>query len=97
MRCVSASVSCVSELCQCGRDVRRQREDACRQRSGSAQTTFRKCADNVQERDSEGQAEDVRLRAGGLTAIERRLRGERIYADSGRMHADNIQEVRRQR
>ena len=40
-------------------------------------TTFRKCADNVQERDSEGQAEDVRLRAGGLTAIER-LRGERI-------------------
>ena len=47
------------------------------QRSGSAQTTFRKCADNVQERDSEGQAEDVRLRAGGLTAIER-LRGERI-------------------
>ena len=42
-----------------------------------AQTTFRKCADNVQERDSEGQAEDVRLRAGGLTALER-LRGERI-------------------
>jgi hypothetical protein len=39
--------------------------------------TFRKCADNVQEGDSEGQAEDVRLRAGGLTAIER-LRGERI-------------------
>ena len=29
------------------------------------QTTFRKCADNVQERDSEGQAKDVRLRAGG--------------------------------
>ena len=75
---MSASVSCVSELCQCGRDVRRQREDACRQRSGSAQTAFRKCADSVQERDSEGQAEDVRLRAGGLTAIERRLRGERI-------------------
>ena len=46
---MSASVSCVSELCQCGRDVRRQREDACRQRSGSAQTAFRKCADNVQE------------------------------------------------
>ena len=44
--------------------------------TGSAQTTFRKCADNVQERDSEGQAEDVRLRAGGSTAIER-LRGER--------------------
>ena len=42
------------------------------------QTTFRKCADNVQERDSERQAEDARLRAGGLTAIERRLRGERI-------------------
>ena len=43
------------------------------------QTRFRKCADNVQERNSEGQAdhEDVRLRAGGLTAIER-LRGERI-------------------
>ena len=71
------SASYVSEMCQCGRDVRRQREDACRQHSGSAQTTFRKCADNVQERDSEGQAEDVRLRAGGLTAIER-LRGERI-------------------
>ena len=90
------SASYVSELCQCGRNVRRQREDACRQRSGSAQTTFRKCADNVQERDSERQAEDVRLRAGGLTAIER-PRGERIYADSGRIHADNIQEVRRQR
>ena len=41
------------------------------------QTTFRKCADDVQERDSEGQAEDVRLRVGGLTAIER-LRGERV-------------------
>ena len=41
------------------------------------QTTFRKCADNAQERDSEGQAEDVQLRAGGLTAIER-LRGEWI-------------------
>ena len=48
------------------------------QRSGSAQTTFRKCTDNVQEKDLEGQAEDVRLKAGGLTAIERRLRGERI-------------------
>ena len=64
-------VSRVSKLCQCGRDVRRQREDACRQRSGSAQTTL------MQERDSEGQAEDVRPRAGGVTAIER-LRGERI-------------------
>ena len=42
------------------------------------QTTFRKCAGNVQERDAEGHAEDVRLRAGGLTAIERRLGGERI-------------------
>ena len=40
------------------------------------QTTFRKCADKVQERDSEEQAEDVRLRAGGLAAIGR-LRGER--------------------
>ena len=30
---------CVSQLCQCGGDVRRQREDRCRQRSGSAQTT----------------------------------------------------------
>ena len=66
------------------------------QRSGTAQTAFRKCADNVQERDSEGQAGDVRLRAGGLTAIER-LSGERICADSWRMHADNIQEVRKQR
>ena len=86
----------MSVSCQCGRDVRRQREDTCRQRSGSVQKTFRKCTDNVQERDSEGQAEDVRLRAGGLTAIER-LRGERVQADSGRIHADNIQEVRRQR
>ena len=60
-----------------------------RQRSGSAQTTFRKCADNVQERDSEGQAEDVRLRAGGLTAIER-LRAERMCADS-------VQDMSRQR
>jgi len=40
----------------------------------------------------------VGLRAGGLTAIER-LKGEdqRIYADSGRIHADNIQEVRKQK
>ena len=42
-----------------------------------------------------------RLRTGGweregLTPIER-LRGERICADSGRIYADNIQEVRRQR
>ena len=70
-------MSCVSELCQCDRDVRRQREDACRERSGSAQTTFRKCVDNVQEREPKGQAEDVQLGAGGLTAIER-LGGERI-------------------
>ena len=47
------------------------------QRSMSAQTTFKKCADNVQERDPEGQTEDMRLRAGGLTAIERSS-GERI-------------------
>ena len=39
VRCVSASVSCVGELCRCGRDVRRQREGVCRHRSGSAQTT----------------------------------------------------------
>ena len=36
-----------------------------------------------------GQTEKVRLRAGGLTTIER-LRGERTYADNGK-------EVRRQR
>ena len=47
------------------------------QRSGNARTTLRKCADNVQERDSEGQAEAVRLRAIELTAIER-LRREMI-------------------
>ena len=40
------------------------------------QTTLRKCANSVQERDSEGQAKDVRLRAWlrageGLTLIER--------------------------
>ena len=29
VRCVSASVSCVSELRQCGRDAHRQREDMC--------------------------------------------------------------------
>ena len=44
----------------------------------------------------DGQTENVRLRAGGLTPIER-LRGERICADSGRVYAENIQEVRRQR
>ena len=75
------SASCVSAVGMCA-DSGRMHADSVqevrRQRSGSAQTTFRKCADNVQERDSEGQAEDVRLRAGGLTAIERRLRGERI-------------------
>ena len=38
----------------------------------------------------------MRLRAGGLTPIER-LRGERMCAYSGRIYADNIQEVRRQR
>ena len=81
-------MSCVSELCQCGRELRRQREDAC--------SNVQEVRRNVQEGDSEGQAEDVRLRAGGLTAIER-LRGERVYADSWRMHADSIQEVRKQR
>jgi hypothetical protein len=58
-------VSCVSAVGMCA--------DSGRMHAA----TFRKCSDNVQERDSEGQAEDVRLRAGGLTAIER-LRGERI-------------------
>ena len=35
------------------------------QRLGCAQTTFRKCADSVQERDSEGQAEDVHAAESG--------------------------------
>ena len=43
------------------------------------QITFRKCADDVQERDSDGEAEDVRPRAGGLTATERLRGGVRGY------------------
>ena len=44
VRCVSVSMSFVSELCQCGRDTRRQRIDLSlqrsgRQRSGSTQAT----------------------------------------------------------
>ena len=70
-------MSCVNEL-------------AVSMRKECVQTTFRKCADNVQERDWEGYAENVRLRAGGLTPIER-LRGARMCADSGRTHADNVQ------
>ena len=56
-------MSCVSELRQCAVAVR----TGCAQTVGGCmQTMCRKCAENaVQERDSEGQAENVRLRAGG--------------------------------
>ena len=60
---MSALRECVSELCQCGRDiypdVHRQREDVCRQSSGSAQTRFRKEAHSYSEVTQRG-----RLRAG---------------------------------
>ena len=52
-------VNCVSELAV---SVRK----GCAQTSGGCmQTTFRKCADNVQGIDSEGHAENVRLRLSG--------------------------------
>ena len=53
--------------------------------------TFRKCADDVQERDSERQAEDLRLRAGGLTAIERGEYISRQLEDACRYHSRSAQ------
>ena len=82
------SVSYISELCQCGRGVHKQREDVCRQRSGSAQTTFRKEAERDRLRTWGSERE-------GLSPIER-LGGARMCANSGRTHAETIQEVRRQ-
>ena len=61
VRCVSAEWVCGGSGRKCSDNV----QEMLRQRPGSAQTTFTKQTDNV------------RLRAGGLTAIER-LRGEMI-------------------
>ena len=87
IQCVG-SVRCASGMCQCGRGVHKQREDVCRQRSGSAHTTFRKEAERDRLRTWGSDRE-------GLSPIER-LGGARMCANSGRTHAETIQEVRRQ-
>ena len=62
-------MSCVSAVGMCA--------DSGTRRMHADNVQELKCADNAQGRDSEAQAEDVWLRAGGLTAIER-MRGERV-------------------
>jgi len=55
--------------------------------SGSAQTTVREG----------GETYRLRTRGSGLTAIEKTLRGEGMCANSGKIHADNVPEMHRQR
>ena len=92
---LSAHVTATETLRGSERQTARQREVSPRQRSGNAQTT-EVCAKRAVSVLSALCQCSVLCVSVHVTATET-LRGERVYANSGRIYGDNDQEMHRQR